>query len=298
MLLFLIASGCDSLNDDDPEIVSLSEADIEAASAVMAETLSDQNEGMMADLNDMTANIGALGLEYDRRRFWRDPLRRPCRGVNREYDRTYDETTGTHTIDYSRTHEGNNCEKSVAVQLNYIFTDEAGGFIATPRASASQIAEIAFEGSRIGSGTYTTRRDAERTRSFEQTGSWNLSGLQSSVATLEGSQEANGDYSYQRPDSLGNLVTVSGTYTIQLNTVDVTIAQANEEEDLENEISGSLSYTIMMTRTVDGETATRDIEGTVELEGNGRALLRFNGLRQLYRISLSDGEVEETGSIG
>ena len=78
----------------------------------------------------------------------------------------------------------------------------------------------------------------------------------------------------------------------------ITSSDSTSGEDLENEITGSLQYTMLLTRTVDGETSERTVEGTIELEGNGRALLRFNGLRQLYRINLTDGEVEDnsTGS--
>ena len=298
LLLFVVASGCDTLNNEEPEVASVSEADLEAASSIMAESLSDQNEGMMSNLNDMTANIGLQSLSYDMRRFHRNRDLRPCRGLDREYERTYDETSGVHAIEYSRTHQGEGCEKNVSVSLNYIFTDADGNFIATPRVSADEVSEIAFEGSRTGSSAYTNRRGNERTRSFEQTGSWNLSGLLTNTATLNGTQSSTGDYSFIRQDSSGNPQTVTGTYTIELTTVDVTVTQTETEEDLENQLSGSLQYTINMTRTVNGETEEKVIEGTVELESNGRALLRFNGLRQLYRISLSDGEVEVTDSNG
>ena len=298
LLLFVVTSGCDSLNNEEPEVAAITEADLEAASSIMAESLSDQNEGMMANLNDMTANVGLQNLTYERRRFSRNSDLRPCRGANLEYERTYDESTGVHSIDYTRTHEGPTCEKSVEVNLNYIFTDGDGGFIATPVASASEISEIAFDGTRMGSSTHTSRRGQERTRSFEQTGEWNLSGLLTNIATLNGTQTSSGDYSFVRPDTSGNEIQVSGTYSMELNTVDVTITQTETEDDLENQISGQLQYTINMTRTVDGETSEKAIEGTVELEGNGRALLRFNGLRQLYRIQLSDGEVEVTDANG
>ncbi|MBX2819249.1 MAG: hypothetical protein KTR29_06180 [Rhodothermaceae bacterium] len=298
LLLFVIASGCDTLNNEEPEVATVTEADLEAASSIMAESLSDQNEGMMANLNDMTANVGLQSLSYDRRRFSRNSDLRPCRGVNREYEREYDDSTGVHSIDYSRTHEGPNCEKTVEVSLNYTFTDGDGSFIARPFVSDAAISEIAFEGTRSGSSMYTTSRGSERSRSFEQKGEWNLSGLLSDVATLDGTQSSTGEYSFVRPDTSGNEVSGSGTYSMELNTVDVTITQSATEEDLENEISGQLQYTIMMSRTVNGETEEKEIEGTVELEGNGRALLRFNGLRQLYRIRLADGDVEVTDANG
>ena len=299
LLLFVVASGCDTLNNEEPEVASVSEADLEAASTIMGETLSDQNEGMMSSLNDMTANIGLQSLSYDMRRFHRNSDLRPCRrNVDRNYERTYDETTGIHAIVYSRIHQGANCEKNVNVNLNYIFTDADGNFIATPRISADQVSEIAFEGDRTGSSSYTNRRGNERTRSFEQIGSWNLSGLLTDTATLAGTQTSTGDYSFVRTDSSGNPQTVTGTYSLELATVDVTVTQTETEEDLENQLSGSLQYTINMTRTVNGETEEKVIEGTIELEANGRALLRFNGLRQLYRVTLSDGEVEVTDTNG
>ena len=298
LLLFVVTSGCDSLNNEEPEVASITEADLEAASSIMAESLSDQNEGMMANLNDMTANIGVQNLSYERRRFSQNSDLRPCRGANLEYERNYDDSTGVHSIDYSRTHEGPNCEKSVEVNLNYTFTDGDGAFIATPVRSADTISEIAFEGTRMGSAMYTSRQGKERTRSFEQKGEWNLSGLLTNIATLNGTQSSAGEYTSVRRDTSGNDINVSGTYSMELNTVDVTITQTETDDDLENQISGSLQYTINMTRTVDGETSERAVEGTVELEGNGRALLRFNGLRQLYRISLSDGEVEVTDANG
>ena len=294
LMIFLVLTGCDSLNNEEPEVGALTEEDLEAASSIMAESLSDEKEGMMSDLYDMTANVEGQRLSYSGRRFWRDPILRPCRGTNFEYDKTYDATTGIHAVTYQRMHENENCQKTVDVSLNYIFTDSDGNFIATPRVNASDISEIAYEGSRSGSGTYTSRRGGEQFRSFNQTGSWNLSGLQSNIATLTGEQTNAGEYSYQRPDSTGELQTRTGTYTITLETVDVTLAQSAGEEDLENELTGSIQYTISMTRTVNGETETKEAEGVIELEGNGRALLRFNGLRQLYRVSLRDGEVEHT----
>ncbi len=293
LFLFLVAaSGCDTLDNDEPEVAAITPADAETASLLVAESLSDENEGMMASLNDMTANVGAQGLSYDRRRFLSDPLLRPCRGTNREYEKTYDPESGVHTITYSKNHEGANCEKSVEVTLNYTFLDAANMPIEFPRLQADETSEIAFEGERVGSGTFTNRRGMTRSRSFEQTGNWNLSGLLTNVASLDGEQISDGEYTYTLIDEEGNEEVRSGTYHVELRTVDVTYEQAEAESDLENQLTGSLQYVIVMTRTVNGETETRETEGTIELEGNGRALLRFNGLRQLYRVHLASGDVD------
>lgn len=295
LLLVLAATGCDALNNQDPEVAALTQDDLEAASSILAESISDQNEGLMSSLNDMTAEVSTSEISYRNRRFASNPSDRPCRGANREFEKTYDDSTGVHTINYSRQHSGEMCSKDVQVNLNYTFTDENGGYIQFPRLNKDAISEIAFTGSRVGSGSVETRRGSSA-RTFEQTGEWNLTGLQGDVASLSGSQVNDGTYEHTRLDSAGAEHTRSGVYHIEFSTVDVTISQDNagEDSDLETEITGTIAYTMTMEKTINGETTLQDVEGTIELEGNGRALLRFLGLRKLYRVTLHDGGVTDT----
>ena len=294
LLLIFAATGCDSLNNEEPEVAALSQEDLETASSIIGESLSDQNEGLMADLNDMTADIGTSEISYDRRSFAGSPGNRPCRGANKEFEKTYDPTTGVHTINYSRFHEGEMCNKDVNVNLNYTFTDADGNFMATPRADKDQISEIAFTGSRVGTGSFVSRRGSSSV-SFDQAGIWNLTGLQTDVASLSGSQVNDGTFDHTRPDSDGVEHTRSGTYHIVFTTVDVSISKsAGETSDLETEITGTIQYVMNMEKTINGVTERREVEGTVELEGNGRALLRFLGLRKIYRVTLDDGDVTDT----
>ena len=296
LFLVLIASGCDTLNNNDPELAAFTEEDLEAASAILGESLSDQNEGLMADLNDMTADVDVRQLVYSGRRFSDNPSLRPCRGINREFESSYDETTGQHTINYSRTHESENCSKSVVVNLNYIFSDSSGNFIATPRLSKDQITSISFEGSRTGSGSYVSERGVSRSRSHEHVGEWNLTGLKSDAASLSGSQVNDGSYEYTKLDSTGAEITKSGTYHIEFNTIDASISRASTgDSDVETEVTGTIQYVMSMTTTRNGETELKETEGTIELEGNGQALLRFLGLRKIYRVSLHDGAVRDSG---
>lgn len=293
-LLFLVVAGCDALNNQEPEVAALSQEDLETASSILAESLSDQDEGLMANLNDMTADVSANQLSYTNRRFWSNPGLRPCRGENRAFEKSYDDSTGVHSIHYVRSNEAELCTKNVEVNLNYTFTDVDGNFIASPRIEKEQVAEIAFTGSRVGSGSFVSRRGS-RTVSFEQVGEWNLSGLQSDVAALRGSQSNDGSYEYTRPDTAGVEVTRSGNYHLEFNTVDVTISQTSgEASDLETQITGTIQYTMSMEKVDGGRTEVRDVEGTIELEGNGRALLRFLGLRKIYRVTLQDGDITET----
>ena len=85
-----------------------------------------------------------------------------------------------------------------------------------------------------------------------------------------------------------------GSYTLSFSAVDVTISkQAGEEDDIEHLISGTLNYSMTLNRVVNGEEQLREAEGTIELEGNGKALLRFLGVKKVYRINLQDGDIDD-----
>jgi hypothetical protein len=118
-----------------------------------------------------------------------------------------------------------------------------------------------------------------------------MDGVNQDVTSLSGTQESTGSDEMSLPDS----VVAAGTYSMTLNAIDVTIErQENEEGDLERLVTGTIQYTMSITKTRNGETVTREGEGTLELDGSGEALMRILGLRELYRIDLQDGEVEET----
>ena len=158
-LAFLVLfTGCDALNSTESEFAAMTEEDAEVASAIIADAMSDQTEGVMADINDMNADIGTSDLEYKGRRFWTNPTLRPCRGRQRSYERTYDPATGVHTLSFTREHEGRGCSKSVSAELNYTFTDIDGEYIAAPKARRDDVNSIVFTGQRSGQGTYAKKK--------------------------------------------------------------------------------------------------------------------------------------------
>ena len=111
---------------------------------------------------------------------------------------------------------------------------------------------------------------------------------ESGIATLNGTQTNTGEYTKVKGDS-----SKSGVYEVTFQASDVTIDGSAEERDLENEISGTITYSMTMTKTRNGVSETKEAEGTIELENNGRALLRFLGLKKVYRVSLDDGRVDD-----
>ena len=289
-LTLLILTGCDVLNSNDPEVATLSDEEIEEASEILSQSLADQSEGLMANLYDMTGSVNASGILHERRAFSRNPALRPCRGVSREYEYEYDEESGQHTIEYEREHEGRGCTKSIAANLVYVFADADGNYIEFPRVNKSAISTIDFNGDRMGSATNTPNDSSEFSSTFSRVGTWSMTGLnsESGIATLNGTQTNTGEYTKVKGDS-----SKSGVYEVTFQASDVTIDGSAEERDLENEISGTITYSMTMTKTRNGVSETKEAEGTIELENNGRALLRFLGLKKVYRVSLDDGRVDD-----
>jgi hypothetical protein len=119
-----------------------------------------------------------------------------------------------------------------------------------------------------------------------------LDGLEdgTSVMTLSGTQTHVGTQEVERGDAIR-----SRAFSLRLNIVDVSIQKPTDDGDepLEGRITGTLEYQAEITLvTANGTERTNTYRGTVDLEGNGRALLRVMGLRAPIAIDLANGDVE------
>lgn len=286
----LTLTACDSLTDAGN--TPLSAADAELMERVVADALADETEGLVAEVYDLTAGVSETSLTYvgtDQAAYTIASDPEPRRGGQRNYTVTYDPETGEHTIQYERSVETPRFNKAVGATLVYLFTDLDGGFIAFPRRERANVAAIDFEGIRSGS-VESTRGPAERTwsRAFEQDAAWQLTGLDSGsdLIAMEGTQLRTGTAAYT--DDTGAPVTVD--HEVALSAVDVTILKPSSADvDVERRITGTLAYTATVEKTVGDVTTVMTDEGTIELDGNGRALLRFLGLKKIVRIGLRDG---------
>lgn len=285
LALMLTLAACDTTTPEPP----LSEEEAEAVADVMADALSDQTDGMMAGLYDLTATVTRDGLSYAASASKNGD--RPWRGVQRNFSAEYDSTTGEHTIEYRREIDRPNIDKTVGVNLSYIFEDVDGGFLEFPRRESDAIATITFDGQR-NANTEITRPRGARTSTVERTAQWVLDGLEdgSELMTLSGTQQHIGTQQVERPSGV-----FSREFSARLNIVDVTIQKptGTEEAPLETRVSGTLEYEINITRTRNGDERANTYRGTVELAGDGRALLRIMGLRAPFAIDLASGDVDD-----
>lgn len=287
----LLLAACDTAVPD--ETVPLTSAEAALAAEVVADALASDSEGITAALYDLTARIGTSGLVYAAAasadaatgaELAASPS--DARGVTRSFSVTYDEATGTHRIRYVRELSRPVFSKRVEADLRYVYRDAAGAFIASPGREADRVASIAFEGER--SGTMTGQAPLgqhTRASSFTHEASWSLTDVQAPSMRLEGTQRKTGTFAWTAGPN-----TMERTYDVTFTASDVRIARGNGE--LETRLTGTLTYSGTLTRTRNGETWTTAFEGTVELDGSGRATLGFLGLPDRYVVDLRSGAAQ------
>ncbi len=295
LLLALSLAACDALQSGNE--TALSQEDAQAVAEIVAQSLADRSDGMMTDLYDATATFDQNGMYYltgsvvskkgdevQSPRYWR--------GMRRDFRVNYDSTTGTHTIYFIHEVSRPGFQKSIETQLQYVFKDGAGQFIARPRVERDRIASIDFEGFRKGSMALRTPSGNERSSSFERRASWHVEGLEteSDTITFEGEQQMEGARHFVNDkgrklemEFRAHLVTDGPVYILKPSATD----------SLEHLTYGTLAYKVRMVKRTGDKEVVHEVEGTIEMNGDGSALMRFYGVPQTYRIFLGTGEVQQ-----
>ncbi len=281
LLSFGVLAAC----QDADRTTSLSEQDVQAVQMAVAEALSDQHDGTMTDLYDMQGTLYAGGAAKAGASVMEGPGQPPVwRGDDHNRSYTYDSTSGTHTYLFQRSHQRVGFSKTLDVRLEYRFTSPGGTFLQFPRRDT--VATIEFVGRREGTHTGPVR-NAEFLRESE----WTLTGLEpaSTLIHLTGTQTHTGSMSINAPDT-----SFSRSYRLHMDFTDVTLDKGyRNAETLEGMVSGTIQYEIEMVRTGgDGAAETKTLSGSIDLTGDGRALLRIMGVRQVVRIDLARGTIQ------
>lgn len=284
ILPLLIFGACSSVNND---VEFISNEDVDLAAHIVTTSVADDESGMISSLYDAFSNVSKDGISYGDNKSKISPDRKNNDGRGREknFSYSYDPETGTHSLNYSRSIENEKFSKSTEVNQSIIFTDLDGVFIEFPKQNKDSIEAISYTGTKIGShiGPY-------RGSSFSKSNKFDLSGIHatSSILSLDGVHTGNGSAQGVTRDS----VEASRNYDINITFENVTINKDTVKAygSIENSVTGTLIYSINMSKNIGGEVDEKIIEGTVDLSEDGTALMRFNKFPQVIRFSLGNGE--------
>lgn len=285
LALLVTFGACSSVNND---VEAISSEDVDLAAHIVTSSLADDESGMMSSLYDAFSDVSADGITYGQSdlRFKLDDHRgNDGRGRERNYTYSYDPETGIHSLDYSRVVENGDFYKSIVIDQDIIFTDLDGAFIEFPRVDKDDIEGIAYSGTKTGE-----KNGPFRSGSFTKTDDFRLSGIHetSPILSLNGEHTGTGSAEGITRDS----VEASRSYDINITFENVEVNKDTVEAhgSLEFAVTGTLTYSITMNKTIGGVPEESIVEGTIDLEEDGTALMRFNKLPQVIRFSLGDGE--------
>ena len=274
----LAVSACDSSLDADT--ADLTDAEAQVVAEIVAEALSEDGGGLIASARDLTSTVSASGVADGPRGVRGD--RPPCRS---NVETSYDADTGTHVVAYACSREGENGSARFASRLSYQYRDASGGFVADPAADWDTVDAVAFGGTRQGS-VERSRGAASHASAFEQSGQWALTALTGDApAALAGRQQRTGTRTHTTRRG-----TVSRAFSVTLSGDDIAIQL--DADGRGYAAVGELAYSGTVEVTRNDEVERRAIEGTIDLEAGGRAVLRIVGVRGVFRVALGDGATE------
>lgn len=294
--LAAIISAC-TLGEVPEEInQELTAEEIEAASQIMGEALSDDNDGVFSSLNDALTTVSSSGFGSDSRMKDddddddEDDDRKGYsgRGGERNYQYNYDAETGTHTIQFERTVDKENFQKNLTAVLTYVFTDINGEFIAAPRMNRERIENIDFTSDKNG-----TTQNRFRSSEFARADTFSVTGVSSAttIMTIDGVHYGNGTVN----GVTGNGDTFERSYVNEISFLDIQINKDSvaQSGSLANGVTGTLNYELTIFRSTNGNGSSKTITGTIEMNGDGTALLKFANINRLFRVNLSSGFVTD-----
>lgn len=289
LLLILVISGCTLDNVGNSTDETITEEDLQASSQILGESLSSDNSGVILSLNDALTTISSSGFTQKTA----GPTTaqdddRSGRGNETNYKYTYDPETGTHTISFERQVQRALFSKTVIDTLNYIFRDNNESFIKLPRQQKERIETIDYNGRREGEIS-TPRKESF----FVRKDTFAITGVSdaSTVLTIDGVHNGQGSIEIDRPEN----ELMKRSYQLEINFLNIEIDKAVVEnnQNLQSGVTGTLSWDMMIEKSVGNRTETHTLRGTIELSGDGTALLRFRNYLKLFQINLNNGDVKD-----
>ena len=296
LLLALLSVGfwsCSSVSND-TELIS--DADLDMAAEIMGSSISDQQSGLMNSVYDALSTISSTGISYGNDKNFlmkSDKDERGGRGFERSFSHTYDSTTGVHTLSFDRSFEKGLFSSSISTLQEIQYVDLEGNFIARPKLHREAVNQINLHSTKSGQNS-----NPHKSSEFTKIDSLYFTGVHAtqSLVRMDGSHHGFGSGAAVLRDSSSH----SRSFEVKVVFDDIEIDKDTLAAygNLENAVTGTLSYSMTMNKVINGVPEETVMEGTIDLEEDGTALMKFYKYDRLYRLGLRDGDVKERGRRG
>jgi hypothetical protein len=290
--------------NEQSSVNEISEADMAIAAEIMSTSLSDNSDGLMASVYDASGFVSQDGISYangdglmkgkgknggDKGKGGMpgmpgSPRDSSGRGFAGDATYSYDAETGVHSLEFERTMTNRQFTKTMAVSMKHIFTHESGAFVVFPIENRDSVNSIYFTSTKTGSESGGIREG-----NSTKIDTLSMVGLNETaeLLTLNGTHNDSGYMKMTLRN--GDVVERNHTVYTKLTNVVIDKALVKANQNLEEGVTGTFEYRIV-TENSKNDAGEVIVEGTVEMTGDGTALMRFKGLSKRIYINLTSGE--------
>jgi len=279
-----LMAGC-SIDGYENASAPITDQEIQLAGQIIGESISENQSGILSTFSEAFAIPTSSGLITGPSLLSSGSFRNI-----EDYSYTYDSATGEHHVTYTVQRNTLLISSSTQVMLTYIFYDAGESTIEFPEQEMERIDAVDFRSEQ--SGTINT---GSKNSVFRRTDRILLNGLndQTDILTLDGFHSGEGLFS--TTTATGNQI--EREYLLDMNYLDIKINKAVVllNRNFRNGVNGALSYESTV-RVVNNGTSVETgnakiVNGTIEMNGDGTALLNFRDQIEPIRLRLDDGDV-------
>lgn len=277
---FIFLSAC-SIDGFENTSAPVTDEETQLAGQIIGESISENQSGMLSTFSEAFAVPTPSGLVTGPSLLSSGSFR------NQEnYTHSYDAETGEHHVTYTVQRDNPLLSSTTDVSLTYIFYDAVENSIEFPEQHMNRIEAVDFRSEQSGNITTGSKNSV-----FNRTDRILMYGLtdQSKTLTLDGFHSGDGLFSVT--DSTGSQI--QREYTLDMNYLDIRIEKdiVLSNRNFRNGVNGALSYESTVRDNNGASESPKIVNGTIELNGDGTALLNFREQIEPIRLRLDDGEV-------
>lgn len=278
IILIAFLQGC-TIDSFENNQSLLNEEELKITGQIIGESVSENESGLLSSFSEAFAIPTSNGLATGNSVLATGSFRNL-----QNYSYQYNSTDGVHRAQFSRTDLATGI--STEYDLKYIFRDSQGNFIESPNQNSHLIESLEFTGERTGQ-----IETASKSSIYNRTDRFIMDGLsdQSSTIILDGSHSGEGQFIRNEVNN-----SVERHYLLEINFLNVRINKEIVENNrsFRKGVNGAVSYESTIRSNQNGNAAdSKIVNGTVNFNGDGTALLRFQQTFNTFRIRLENGDV-------
>ena len=282
IVLALLFSAC-NINSFDQNSTELTQEEALIAGLIIGESVSENQSGLLSSFQEAFAVptqqnliVGPSILSFDNLLDIQN------------YTYNFDALTGIHHVKYSRENQGTELTSTSSYEIRYTFWDADRNIITDPDRDRDRIEGVEYKAIRSGEII-----DSTKVSYYTRTDHLFMNGISSENDMLIIDGYHSGEGVFTRIDSLGQ--EIKRDYTIEINYLDIQINKpiVTENKNFRTGVNGAFSYETIIQFSGNGNNGTKIVNGSIELNGDGTALLKFSDKSEPYRVRLENGGVIE-----